>query len=130
MNANMSTILLVEDECEIRALVKACLEHAGYAVLAATDGIEGVSVYRQHQSEIALLLTDVMMPNMNGLELADCVLALDSRLPVLFISGNAPSADRGYGCVAKPFTSAALVNRVRQALSRNTRPTQTKTQAA
>jgi DNA-binding response OmpR family regulator len=93
------------------------LEHAGYTVLVAADGVEGVSVFKQYQPDIALLLTDVMMPNMNGLDLADCVLEIDAQMPVLFISGNAQQADRGWGCVAKPFTPVALVNRVRQALN-------------
>ena len=82
----------------------------------ADDGVEGVSVFKQHQHDIALLITDVMMPNMNGLDLADCVLELDSQVPVIFISGNIQDADRGHGCMAKPFTPAAVVGRVKQAL--------------
>jgi CheY-like chemotaxis protein len=112
MDTERRTILVVDDDRSIRGLVGAVLEHAGYAVLAAADGVEGVSVFKQYQPDIALLLTDVMMPNMNGVDLADCVLELDSQLPVLFISGNAQQADRGWGCVAKPFTSAALVSSV------------------
>jgi CheY-like chemotaxis protein len=83
----------------------------------AADGVEGLSVFKQHQSDIALLITDVMMPNMNGFDLADCVLQLDSQMPVIFVSGNIQGADRGHGCIAKPFTRAALVSRARQALN-------------
>ncbi len=64
-----------------------------------------------------------MMPNMSGLALADRVLELESRLPVLFISGDALDADRGYGCVAKPFTSAGLVGRVRHVFETTSRGT-------
>jgi CheY-like chemotaxis protein len=117
METKRTTILVVDDDHIIRKLVGAVLEHAGYTVLVASDGVEGVTAFKQYQPDIALLLTDVMMPNMNGLDLADCVLKIDALLPVLFISGNAQQADRGWGCVAKPFTPADLVNRVRQALN-------------
>jgi CheY-like chemotaxis protein len=127
MDTKRKTILVVDDDRSIRRLVGTVLEHAGYTVLVAADGVEGVSVFRQYQPDIALLLTDVMMPNMNGFDLADCVLSLESELPVLFISGNAQQADRGHGCIAKPFTPAALVSRVRQAL--NTPPHQPQSQS-
>ena len=127
MNSTL-TILLVDDECAIRTLVRDCLEHAGYTVLVAADGVEGVNIFKQHQSDIALLITDVMMPNMNGLALADRGLELESRLPVLFISGDALNTDRGYGCVAKPFTSAGLVGRVRHVFGTTRRRTDNKQQ--
>jgi DNA-binding response OmpR family regulator len=123
-----TTILVVDDDRDIRTLVGAFLEDAGYTVLVAADGIEGVGVFKQHQSNIALLITDVMMPNMNGFDLADCVLELDSQMPVIFISGTIQHADRGHGCIAKPFTPAALVSRVRQAL--NTPPKQPQSQSS
>lgn len=116
LDAYRDTILLVDDNLDIRACAQVFLEHAGYPVVAAADGEEGLRHYETHRSNIALLLTDVMMPNMNGLELADRVLGLDSQLPVLFMSGDAWGADRGFGCVVKPFKSAELVARVRQVL--------------
>ena len=116
MGTKLTTILVVDDDRTIRTLVRAFLEDAGYTVLVAADGVEGVSVFKQHQSDIALLITDVMMPNMNGFDLADCVLQIDSQLPVIFISGNIQGADRGHRCIAKPFTPAALVSRVQKAL--------------
>jgi two-component system cell cycle sensor histidine kinase/response regulator CckA len=117
LDTGTQTILLVDDDCAIRTLVRAYLERAGYAVLTAGNGVEGVSVFQQHQESIALLLSDVLMPKMGGLQLADTVLTLRPQLPVLFISGNMQSADRGCGCIAKPFTSAELVGRVRQVLA-------------
>ena len=126
MGTKLTTILVVDDDRTIRMLVRAFLEDAGYTVLVAADGVEGVSVFKQHQSDIALLITDVMMPNMNGFDLADCVLQIDPQLPVIFISGNIQDADRGHGCIAKPFTPAAVVSRVRQAL--NTPPHQPQSQ--
>ena len=68
--------------------------------------------FLQRQSSISLVLTDVMMPNMNGFDLADRVLEFDSRLPVLFMSGSTPNASRGFGCVPKPFNGAELIGRV------------------
>ena len=116
LDAYRDTILIVDDNLDIRAFAKAFLENAGYPVVTAADGREGLCCYEIHQSSIALLLTDVSMPNMDGLELADRVLGIDSQLPVLFMSGDAGSADRGFGCVVKPFKSAELVARVNQVL--------------
>jgi two-component system cell cycle sensor histidine kinase/response regulator CckA len=109
-------ILVVDDDLEVRAVVKVFLEQAGYAVATATDGEDGLNVFRSGRSRFALLLTDVRMPNMNGFDLADRVLELDSELPVLFMSGDAWNASRGLGCVAKPFTAVELVDRVHQGL--------------
>jgi CheY-like chemotaxis protein len=111
------TILLVDDNVDIRRLVKAFLEHAGYSVATAADGVEGLRYYQRNQSSILLLLTDVMMPNMNGLDLVDRVLTIDSHLPVLFMSGDAWGSHRGLECIAKPFPPAELLQRVKRALS-------------
>jgi len=111
------TILLVEDNVDVRALVKAFLEHAGYSVATAADGIEGLRYYQRNQSSVLLLLTDVRMPKMNGFDLADRVLGIDSDLPVLLMSGDAWGAHRGLDCIAKPFPPAELLKRVKRALS-------------
>jgi len=115
------TILVVDDNFHIRTLAKAFLQTAGYTVVTAADGEEALHFYEKHQSSIVLLLTDVRMPNVDGLELADRILGIDSQLPVLFMSGDAWSADRGFGCIAKPFLSAELVERVCRVLNANTR---------
>ncbi len=118
-------ILVVDDNDDIRAFAKVFLEDAGYAVVTAADGDEGLRRYQAHQSTILLLLTDVRMPNLNGLELADRVLAIDSQLPVLFMSGDAERTHRGSGYVAKPFRSAELLERVSRMLDANTRSERT-----
>jgi CheY-like chemotaxis protein len=110
------TILVVDDNLDIRGLAQAFLENAGYAVVTAADGQEGLRCYKTHRSNVALLLTDVRMPKMNGFELADRVLQLDSQLPVLFMSGDAWRADRGFGYITKPFNRVELVARVHHAL--------------
>jgi FixJ family two-component response regulator len=116
INTGRQTILVVDDDRTIRTLIRALLEGAGYAVLTASDGAEGFHVFQRYQENIALLLSDVTMPKMNGLQLAAAVRAVRPQLPVLFVSGNAPHADCGWGCIAKPFTAGELVGRVRQVL--------------
>jgi DNA-binding response OmpR family regulator len=106
------TILVVDDEFEIRFLLKVFLEKAGYIVATAADGEEAFSFFKQHQSSIAMLLTDVRMPNMNGIDLADRVLELDSQVPILFMSGETWNFGHDLGCIVKPFNSVELVTRV------------------
>jgi CheY-like chemotaxis protein len=110
------TILVVDDNLDIRAFAKKFLEIAGYAVITAADGEEGIRFYQQHQSSIALLLTDVRMPNMNGLELAHRVRKIDSNLPVLLMSGDARCDWTGLECVPKPLRPADLIATVSRAL--------------
>lgn len=124
------TILVVDDNHEVRAFVKALLERAGYAVATAADGEDGLNIFRHLRSSIALLVTDVKMPNMNGFELADRVLELDSELPILFMSGHAWNADRGLGCVEKPFRAVELVSKVQQGLDARRKGQETKASAA
>jgi len=108
-------ILVVDDDCSIRTFVKLFLEIEGYAVLIAHDAEDAMKLYTEHQSRVALLLTDVVMPNMNGLELADQLLLREPHLPILFMSGS-EDASRGFGCVAKPFTASGLLRRVGEVL--------------
>jgi CheY-like chemotaxis protein len=106
-------ILLVDDDAAVRGVVKAFLESAGYTVVTAADGADGLTVFKRHQPAIALILTDVAMPNMNGVDFADRVLELNGKLPILFMSGSAHRADRGFGCMEKPFSCADLLDRLR-----------------
>jgi CheY-like chemotaxis protein len=116
------TILVVDDNLDIRAFAKKFLEIAGYAVITAADGEEGIRFYQEHQSSIVLLLTDVRMPNINGLELAHRVLSMDSKLPVLLMSGDAGCDWLGLECVPKPFRPADLIATVSRALHARAQP--------
>jgi len=111
------TILVVDDEPSICLLVKTLLEIEGYAVLTARDAETAIKIYQEHSAEITLLLTDMRMPEMNGVELADRILRWEPQMRVLFMSGS-DVATRGYGCIAKPFSRAQLIGRVGQALER------------
>jgi len=120
------TILLVEDEDSLRKLTNRILTHAGYVVCAAASGADAVRVAADPAQLIDLLLTDVVMPEMLGNEVAARVGAARPGLPALFMSGYAQAILDAHGVpgprfdiMEKPFTKAALLSRVRQAISRN-----------
>ena len=119
------TILVVEDEPGVRSMVKTCLQHCGYTVLEAADGRQALEVWRQHHDQIALLLTDLVMPgDMSGHELAHRLRAERPALKVIFTSGystNMPSADdcqAGALFLAKPYDIRALARMVRDCLDK------------
>lgn len=122
-NKQTRTILVVDDEDMIRTFVQAMLQHAGYKVLAADGAAAGMSLYEKHRAAVALLLTDVQMPGMNGLELAVHLRKLEPRLPVLLMSGSdsasaiAMKASPGFGFVRKPFTHYELLSRTAEILA-------------
>jgi PAS domain S-box-containing protein len=115
------TVLVVEDEPEIRALVCQVLEEQGYRVLEAGHPDEALSVSRQ-QELVHLLLTDMVLPGRTGLVLAEELLAQRPKLRVLFMSGYAPpevlerSLGTGATFLAKPFSATVLIQQVRAML--------------
>jgi two-component system cell cycle sensor histidine kinase/response regulator CckA len=117
------TILVVEDEEPIRTLVRACLEGNGYSVLDAGDPVSALELSDRHSERIHLLLSDVIMPGMNGRELAMRLVALRPAVKVMYMSGYANdliddrgTLDRNVVLLEKPFTRHALLSKVRQAL--------------
>lgn len=117
------TILWVEDEPGVRALAKQILESKGYTVLVAGEYLEALARSAQHAGTIHLLLTDVIMPGLNGKELAESLLALRPDLKVLFISGYTADAiaqhgilEEGVAYLAKPFVPRELLEKVRTTL--------------
>jgi PAS domain S-box-containing protein len=117
------TLLLVEDEPQVRELVLAVLEARGYKVLCAEHGGEAVRVEENHPARIHLLITDVVMPGMSGRELAEHLLSLRPELKVLFMSGYTDDAVLRHGVTApgsaflqKPFALEDLLERVRTLL--------------
>jgi two-component system, cell cycle sensor histidine kinase and response regulator CckA len=118
------TILLVDDQRSVRAAVKTVLERAGHAVLEAPSGERAVEIARGHPGPIDLLLADVVMPGMNGFEVARSIRALRPGARVLFMSGHLQSglaaevaANEG-SFLPKPFAAADL----RQALDEASAP--------
>ncbi len=122
--AGEGTILLVEDEPAVRAIVLAALRRLGYRVFEAGSAREAIAIFERRHAEIDLLLTDVVMPEMNGPALAQRLVAARPELQILFISGYANSSlplDGGNPNVSflrKPFEASALAAQVRDALSR------------
>jgi PAS domain S-box-containing protein len=115
------TVLLVEDEDVVRGLTRRILADAGYTVLEASSGDDALRVAEEYEGRIDLVLTDVVMPGMGGLQLSERLHALRPRTPVVFMSGYNEDALGGRGVeddryVAKPFTSAELTAAVRDAL--------------
>jgi CheY-like chemotaxis protein len=118
------TVLLVEDEEVVRAVTKEILEMSGYKVLLASDGDGALEVCRQNGAAIDLLVSDVIMPHMNGQELAKRALAVKPDLRVLFMSGYTDDAIVHHGvihdCVnfiQKPFSPEDFLVKVRDVLS-------------
>ncbi|MBI5906177.1 MAG: response regulator [Deltaproteobacteria bacterium] len=112
------TILLVEDSATVLALVRAFLQNEGYDVLSAGSGKEAVRICREFAGRIALVLTDMIMPNMGGVELAGQVRAMRPGTKVLFMSGYAEEETSSIGAplIQKPFTPHALAAKLREIL--------------
>lgn len=117
------TVLLVEDEAAIVKLTSAMLEDLGYKVLAANSPAEALTLAEAHQGEIQLLLTDVVMPGMNGRDLAKQILALQPKMKALYMSGYTANViahhgvlDEGINFIQKPFARSDLSVRVREVL--------------
>jgi two-component system cell cycle sensor histidine kinase/response regulator CckA len=119
-----ATILVVEDNDDLREVVCRILGRAGYSVIIAAGGPEALEAEKAHDGDIHLLLTDVVMPKMQGNELAQQLTAIRPGLRVLYMSGYAqpsPADASGpgsrVGLLDKPFTEAVLLARVRKALA-------------
>ena len=116
------TILVVEDDENVRILVKAMLERYGFKTLMAEDGKDAVRVFQEQGAEVQLLLTDVIMPNMSGRELATRLLRVAPGLKVLYMSGYTADevASKGVSgrlnMLRKPFDADTLAQRVREVL--------------
>jgi two-component system, cell cycle sensor histidine kinase and response regulator CckA len=119
------TVLVVEDEAAVRSVVARALRSAGYAVLEATEGREALALLESSPATVQLLVSDVVMPGMGGIELARRVAEQRPGVRVLLVSGYVQDAVDGQGklegaasFLAKPFTTADLLTRVRELLAR------------
>jgi CheY-like chemotaxis protein len=125
----METILLVEDEGNLRRLAHQYLEKQGYTVLEAADAAAAIQMCHDYHGPIHLLLTDVIMPGMNGRELAQSFSSLRPSAKVLYMSGYAENAigqngtlEPGLTLLQKPFTLPALKAKVREVLDAEVHP--------
>jgi PAS domain S-box-containing protein len=115
------TILLAEDEPGVRRFVKEVLAASGYTVLEARNGREALEVASRYTGPIHLLVTDLVMPEMGGIDLAEHMKRINGGAAVLFMSGYSDrplAADARGALIEKPFTPAAFLDRVREVLTR------------
>ena len=117
------TVLLVEDESEVLLVGRKMLSQLGYTVLTASSPPEALDQAEKHKDQIQLLITDVIMPGMNGRDLSDSLLSMCPNLKVLFISGYTSNAighrgllDEGVHFIQKPFSLPDFAAKVKEAL--------------
>ena len=120
----MLRILLIEDDAPIRGLLTRMLMGAGHEVIAAANGVEGLRLWREQGAD--LVLTDIQMPGLNGIEVMLQLRSYAPKLPVIAVSGGTRSRDLdllgtagllgAVGLLQKPFTSAALTAAIAEAM--------------
>jgi two-component system cell cycle sensor histidine kinase/response regulator CckA len=121
--AGHETVLVAEDDAQLRSLVIRCLSASGYSVLEACDGTEALKMASSHLGFIDLLVTDMVMPNLSGKELAERLLIERPAMRVIYMSGYSDEAIARHGALTpgavflqKPVAPNALVRAVRCAL--------------
>ena len=117
------TVMVVEDDENVRRLTARILGENGYQVIEADSGAQAVNLARHHDGPIHLLLTDVVMPGMSGKELADTIMEARPEVAVLFMSGYTDDVIAQHGVLKegmqflpKPFTAQSLTQKVREVL--------------
>jgi len=115
-NAGSETVLVVEDDEQILELVSRVLRGKGYAVIEAKNGIEALSAMAKHDGMIHLLLTDLVMPTMGGIDLANRVETTHPETRIVIMSGYSDRESHGRDFMAKPVTPEQLLFKVREAL--------------
>ncbi|WP_284734587.1 hybrid sensor histidine kinase/response regulator [Sphingosinicella terrae] len=125
VSRDRETILVVEDDDDVRAYTVECLRELGYRVIEAHDGPSALRLLERQEEPLDLLFTDVVMPGMSGRELADAARERQPSLKVVYTSGYTRNAivhggrlDPGVDLIAKPFTYQALAQKVRDVLDR------------
>jgi len=126
------TVLIVEDEDMVRRMTWRALDFAGFRVLEASNGVDGVEVFSEHQQEIALVLLDMVMPRMSGDEAARKIREINAQVPILATSGYGEiEAMRRFresgmnGFLPKPFRPDQLVAKVEEILAQTEAPSRT-----
>ena len=119
------TILVVDDEPRIRSLVKSVLGRRRHRILEASDGVEAVAVFERKGVKIDLILTDIVMPRMDGIELAERASSQAPKVRVIYMSGKCEAEAvrrdvdaKGFGFVRKPFDIGELDRKVNQFLAK------------
>ena len=117
----LATILFVDDEAIVRRSVAAMLHRQGFSVLVAHGGVEGLQRFAKHRDEIDLILSDIVMPHLDGFEMVKVIRRERPDLKVIFISGRRDTlpdwALGNCGFLAKPFTASELNAAITQCLT-------------
>ena len=120
----MAKLLVVEDDESVRTLAARALEHDGHAVNVAADGAQGLSLIREAAGSYDLVVSDIRMPEMDGIEMAKAAAALFPAMKILLMTGYADQRERAeelngiiLDVVQKPFTLAEIRSRVDRALA-------------
>lgn len=128
--ASVPAILLVEDDEQVRGMIRSLLTTNGFRVLEARTGAEGLEIGRKYGNEIALLLSDMLLPELSGFDVALEIRRQHPKLKVLFITGYVEGdivqrcvSELGADFLDKPFQPAELLARVRAALGHEPIPT-------
>jgi two-component system cell cycle sensor histidine kinase/response regulator CckA len=121
-NAGSTTILVVDDEDLIRTMIGKMLKPMGYCILHAANGSEALTICEQRHGAVHLIVTDVTMPGMNGVDLVDYATAHWPSIKILFITGFATDAairrrTSRHPLLPKPFTRDELTGTVQELLS-------------
>jgi hypothetical protein len=125
--AGTETLLVAEDDEEVRSLTKMVLEELGYEVIAAGDGEDAVNKFMKNKDDIDMLLLDVIMPRMNGKEAYDEILKVAPNIKALFLSGYTKDIinkkgilEEGLNFISKPLSPVELSKKVRDVLDGST----------
>ncbi len=126
MNSARETVLLVEDEIDVRDMLREMLTDNGYTVIEAGSGPEALAVAEKADYQFDVMLTDVVMPKMNGPELAEEMGKIVPDLRVLYMSGYMEKVivdrgvlDRDFIFIDKPFSGEAMLRKLREAIERD-----------
>jgi len=121
--AGVETVLVIEDQPEVRRLIERTLSRRGYAVVAAADGAEALAVAHAHSGPLHVLLTDVVLPGASGREIARQLIAERAQLRVVYMSGYTDDTivhhgvlEPGLAFIQKPFTGEALLRKLREVM--------------
>ncbi len=115
------TILVVDDSESVRSLLNDALPMFGYSVICAEDGLDGLKKFMENKDKIHVMLIDVVMPRLNGIELFKEINKLELNIKVLFMSGFNDVVDKTnlrdkIKCISKPFEIKALLKEIREVL--------------
>jgi PAS domain S-box-containing protein len=120
------TVLLAEDETEVRVFTKHLLEEYGYKVMTAADGQDAIDQFKVYKNEIQLVLLDVIMPNKSGKEVYDEIKQITPDIKVLFMSGYPADiiqkhdiTEKGFAYIEKPASPTKLLRKIREVLDKN-----------